>query len=249
MPDTSAERTLVLRLAGPLQSWGLTGQFIERDTRPYPTKSGVLGMLGAALGRPRGQDISDLVTLRFGVRVDRPGVLLRDYHTVSHHDGTPMRSADGKLSAANTTKVTNRYYLSDAVFLIGLSGSGAAQLDGLSAAIRRPVYAPFLGRKSCVPAGRIDLGIHDGALVDVLSGLPWHGGIPGGDQHPGEPLHLIVEDAAGGDLITDVPVNFDPQSRQFRSRRISHLRVALTNPDPDSGEQLQFHDPFSLIGW
>ncbi|MDT0263791.1 type I-E CRISPR-associated protein Cas5/CasD [Jatrophihabitans lederbergiae] len=247
MPDGHAERTLVLRLAGPLQSWGLTGQFIERDTASHPTKSGVIGMLAAALGRARGEDISDLTALRFGVRVDRPGVLLRDYHTISHHDGTPMRSADGKLTAANTTKITHRYYLSDAVFLVGLNGSDPAQLDELSAALRRPVYAPFLGRKSCVPAGRIDLGVHDGGLVDVLSGFAWHGGIPGGHQRPGDKLHLIVEDTGGADLITDVPTNFDPKRRGFQSRRINHLRVALA--DPTTGEQPDFHDLFSLIGW
>lgn len=253
MPDqtrtgsNTGQHTLVLRLAGPLQSWGLTGQFIERDTAPHPSKSGVIGLLAAALGRERGADLTDLVALRFGVRVDRPGVLLRDFHTVSHHDGTPLKSADGKLTKANTTKTTNRYYLSDAVFLVGLAGDDAAKLAALSAALRRPVFAPFLGRKSCPPVGQLDLGVHDGDLVDVLSAFAWQGGVPGGDQRPGDKLHLIVEDTSGTDLITDVPVSFAPTARRFQSRRINHLRVAL--PYPDSAEAPDFHDPFSLIGW
>ena len=39
-------------------------------------------MLAAALGLPRDADLSALAALRFGVRVDRAGDLLYDYHTV-----------------------------------------------------------------------------------------------------------------------------------------------------------------------
>lgn len=241
------ERTLLLRLAGALQSWGLTGQFIERDTSSYPSKSGVVGLLAGALGRERGADISDLAALRFGVRVDRPGVLMRDFHTISHHDGTPMKAADGKLTKANMTKTTNRYYLADAVFVVGLCSADTDQLATLDAALRRPAYTPFLGRKSCVPAGPLDMGVREGDLVDVLSTVAWQGGVHGTDQRPGHKLHLMVEDQQGADLITDVPVNFAPRRRGFRSRRINHLHIALA--DAETGEQPDFHDPFSLIGW
>ena len=43
--------TLFLRLEGPLQSWGERGHWAVRDTAPEPTKSGVVGLLGCALGR------------------------------------------------------------------------------------------------------------------------------------------------------------------------------------------------------
>jgi len=41
--------TLLLRLAGPMQSWGLSSRFTIRDTSLEPSKSGVLGLLCAAL--------------------------------------------------------------------------------------------------------------------------------------------------------------------------------------------------------
>ncbi|MFE3029651.1 type I-E CRISPR-associated protein Cas5/CasD [Nocardia tengchongensis] len=84
--------TLLIRLAGPLQAWGTLSKFRHRDTDPNrPTKSGVIGLLAAADGHDRSginHDYPDalpletLAALRFGVRADRPGVLMRDYHTV-----------------------------------------------------------------------------------------------------------------------------------------------------------------------
>ena len=44
---------LVLRLAGPMQSWGVSSQFVHRATETFPTKSGLVGLLAAAQGRRR----------------------------------------------------------------------------------------------------------------------------------------------------------------------------------------------------
>ena len=41
---------LLVRLAGPMQSWGSQSRFSHRDTEREPTKSGVVGLLSAALG-------------------------------------------------------------------------------------------------------------------------------------------------------------------------------------------------------
>jgi len=237
-----AEHTLVLRLAGPLQSWGLTGRFTERDTAPYPTKSGVIGLLASALGRDRGADITDLVGLRFGVRVERTGVSLVDLHTMSRHDRSPLPGADTGTYRDNINKVTNRYYLSDAVFLVGLSGPREF-LDALSAAVQAPVHFLFLGRRSCVPVGRLDLGVHDGDLGSVLEKMAWEGAINPGDRLTHK-LHLIIEDPAGEEVVNDVPTNFHPQRRAARSRRISHRRSF-----PPSAGAPTDHDPFSTIGW
>ncbi|MFX0575043.1 type I-E CRISPR-associated protein Cas5/CasD [Nocardia nepalensis] len=84
--------TLLIRLAGPLQAWGTLSKFRHRDTDPdRPTKSGVIGLLAAADGHdrsgtnpayPDALPLETLAALRFGIRADRPGVLVRDYHTV-----------------------------------------------------------------------------------------------------------------------------------------------------------------------
>lgn len=74
--------SLLLHLHGPLQAWGARSRFNSRSTEPAPTKSAVIGLLAAALGRPRGTVIADLAELVLTVRVDRPGRVLRDFHTV-----------------------------------------------------------------------------------------------------------------------------------------------------------------------
>ena len=66
--------TLLLRLAAPIQSWGVASKFDTRDTAREPSRSGVIGLLSAALGRSRTDNLDDLKTLRFGVRIDRTGV-------------------------------------------------------------------------------------------------------------------------------------------------------------------------------
>src|SRR5574337_1235511 len=99
--------TLLLRLAGPMQSWGTTSRFDERDTQLEPSKSGVLGLICAALGRDRTQPVDDLAALRMGVRVDREGMLMRDYQTA-----TGVLIATGKADPGRTV-VSPRYYLAD----------------------------------------------------------------------------------------------------------------------------------------
>ena len=51
---------LLLRLAGPMQAWGVKSRFTVRSTELAPTKSGVIGMLAAATGRRRTDPIEDL---------------------------------------------------------------------------------------------------------------------------------------------------------------------------------------------
>ena len=103
--------TLLLRFAAPLQSWCSNSKFNIRLTEREPTKSGVVGMLAAALGIQRSDDpkkLEPLNALRFGVRVDREGKLLRDFHMVH------------EMTGKKDSHVTERFYLSDAVFIAAL---------------------------------------------------------------------------------------------------------------------------------
>ena len=72
---------LALKLSGPFQSWGTSLKLRDHETDTMPSKSGVLGLVAAAFGRRRNADISDLRALRFGVRSDAPGSIMRDYQT------------------------------------------------------------------------------------------------------------------------------------------------------------------------
>ncbi|MFI8792954.1 type I-E CRISPR-associated protein Cas5/CasD [Streptomyces sp. NPDC055105] len=90
---TTPRHTLLARLTGPLQAWGVLSRFDRRDTHTHPTKSGFIGMLAAALGHDRADDVTHLTALRYGVRIDQPGTIVTDYHTVG--SGTyPLRPRD-----------------------------------------------------------------------------------------------------------------------------------------------------------
>jgi len=138
--------TLLLRLAGPMQSWGTTSRFDERDSQLEPSKSGVLGLVCAGLGRDRAEPVDDLARLRMGVRVDREGLLMRDYQTIS----PPYRKANGEPEKTNAI-ISPRYYLADAAFLVGLEGDDRDLLERIQSALRAPVWPLALGRKAFPP--------------------------------------------------------------------------------------------------
>ena len=147
--------TLLMRLAGPMQSWGTQSRFTMRDTGLEPSKSGVIGLLCAALGRGREEPLDDLASLRMGVRVDQPGAMKMDYQTAGGgliREGRTygVRKPSGK---AGETVISNRYYLADADFLVGLEGSDGLLLRRLHDALLEPVWQLFLGRKAFVARG------------------------------------------------------------------------------------------------
>ncbi|MDD3400136.1 MAG: type I-E CRISPR-associated protein Cas5/CasD [Eubacteriales bacterium] len=215
--------TLLLRLTAPLQAWGADARFERRGTERMPTKSGIVGMLAAALGIKRNEDISQLAALRFGVRTDREGSLLRDFHTARH-------PVDEKRAY-----ITTRYYLEDAVFLVGLEGDDATLCD-LQAALMHPAYPLFLGRRSCPPSGQLVLGIRPKSLKDALMDEP-----PLVDKMPYARMSMDSEDQ-GGRLIRDVPMSFDQSRRSFGFRLVKDDKVDFVLTSAETK-----HDPMSEL--
>ena len=203
--------TLLLRFSAPMQSWGTKSDFMHRDTGLEPSKSGVVGLLCAALGRPRQEPIHDLSQLRMGVRVDQPGMIRRDYHTAGI-DG--FYKVSGKVERKGT-KPSERFYLADAKFLVGLEGE-PTMLEQLQAALQSPVWFLFFGRKAFVPAERIWLsdGLQGSDLEVALASYPWLGQF---NDAP-EQLRNVIEDPQGATIINDHPVSFAP--RRFIPRRV-----------------------------
>ena len=202
--------TLLLRLAGPLQSWGTASRFDERDTQLEPSKSGVLGLLCAALGRDRAEAVDDLAGLRMGVRVDREGLPMRDFQTAGGDRDTEKRTlliATGKT--VNRTVVSPRHYLADAVFLVGLEGPDAALLRNLHAALLRPVWSMALGRKAFVPAAPVAVveppfhGLHPGDLEEALAAHPLLA--TPRREHVGRALRTAIEHPSAGAVRFDQP--------------------------------------------
>ncbi|WP_106399348.1 type I-E CRISPR-associated protein Cas5/CasD [Actinocorallia populi] len=260
------ERVLLLRLAGPLQSWGERTPFNRRETRAEPTKSGVVGLLAAAAGKRREDPLGDLLGLRMGVRVDQEGTLLRDYHTVSDYRDRPLLrvgvSAKGTqlpTSPAKRTHITYRFYLQDAVFVAAIAGPEEI-LSSLAHAVTHPAFPLALGRRSCTPTQPVLLGMRTGSLIEALTEEPWHAGGAARRAFARERGRLAridrpvtVEDPAGDDVVNDEPVSFDPLDRRYTTRRVRHTYVSIptnyrdpiTRNDDDQGG----HDPFALLGW
>lgn len=203
--------TLLLCLAGPMQSWGIQSQFGVRDTGLEPSKSGVIGLLCAALGRPRSAPLDDLCSLRMGIRVDREGVLSADYHTAQH-----VLKASGGIKE---TEVSRRYYLADAAFLAGLEGEETL-LESLAAALRAPVWTLWLGRKAFPPSKPIWLpdGLRKEGLEVALQEYPLIVELRKREEQP-VPLRLVLDDPDGIETRQDVPISFD--KRTFSSRRVT----------------------------
>lgn len=221
--------TMLLRLAAPLQSWGCDAKFDRRSTERAPTKSGVIGLVAAAMGRRREEKVDDLAELHYGVRIDREGTPLRDYHT-----------AKSKKSAY----VTSRSYLSDAVFLVGLEGKDAL-LHEIERAICRPAFPLYLGRRSCPPEGQLFIGIRERTLYDALISEPCLA-----QRRPvkGEnnvcSLRLLMDDGAGipSFFHRDIPISFDQRHRRYGFRPVCDTVVPVLS---GSDEPTTEHDPFS----
>ena len=141
---------LILRLQGVMQSWG--GHTYE-DYRPsgiFPTRSGLVGLIAACLGIDR-DDLDEQQKLAnsfiFAVRSDAgtyPLAKISDFHTVLE-----ARKVSGKPN--DNPVVSRREYLCDARFTVALNfqSNGAYTLEMIKTALQRPVYTPFLGRRSC----------------------------------------------------------------------------------------------------
>lgn len=212
---------LLLKLAGPLQSWGDTARFVRRTTRREPTKSGVVGILASALGRTRTCPVDDLAQLEMGVRTEQRGKLVRDFQT--------ERSLDGK----RTMPLSHRYYLSDACFLVALGGDDALLKD-LEGALRAPRWPLYLGRRSCPPSEPVLLEL-SGKYRDVRDALehePWHASARYRSLNGIVSELEVACDARDGEMCEsqeDYPLSFSGEGRRYACRPVR--RYCIPNPD------------------
>lgn len=208
--------TLLLRLAAPLQAWGSGSKFNIRLTEREPTKSGVVGMIAAAMGIQRNDDpkkLEPLNALRFGVRVEKEGKLLRDFHMVH------------EMTGKKNSHVTERFYLSDAVFLAALESEDKEYLEKIVNALNNPVYPLFLGRRSCPPTLPIVLGIRDGELTSILKTEP-------SLLENNKPTRIVYESDLSGVPVRDKPVSFSQLHRQYGYRMKKEEMLREYEHDP-----------------
>lgn len=204
--------TLLLRFKAPMQSWGIRAKFDSRSTERVPSKSAVIGLIAGALGRRRSEPIDDLNTLRFGVRVDNEGRLLRDFQTA--------KNPNKKTSVYGKPGIY-RDYLADAAFLVGLEGDDSL-LNDIDYAIKHPVFPIFLGRRSCPPEGRVSLGIRKLSLFNALKLEPW---LSENENHYPETRFILDAEPQDEEsyILRDNPLSFDQNCRKFAFRRVVDL--------------------------
>ncbi|WP_182353697.1 type I-E CRISPR-associated protein Cas5/CasD [Flaviflexus huanghaiensis] len=228
--------SLILRAKGPMQSWAVDSRYSTRESGREPSKSGIVGLLAAALGRSREEDVSDLAELRMGTRTDQPGRLLVDFHTA-------------KAPGSKHSTLSWRHYLSDAAFTVAVSGDDSL-IRQIAEAVSAPRFPLFLGRRACPAPVDLMGGVFDvddtECILRDLDRTPW---LASGwyrqqsvrqvylsisrDAEPGEP----------GDLVRDVPLSFDPRQRDYGSRIIARCEPLLVgNPQ---GRELD--DPFFAL--
>ncbi|XOV70440.1 MAG: type I-E CRISPR-associated protein Cas5/CasD [Verrucomicrobiota bacterium] len=211
----SSDVCLALLLDGPMQSWGHASRFGRRTTALHPTRSGVLGLIAAAMGIDKhGTEEANhmkcfaslqltTVTLMRTSCQNRslPMRRLEDYHTV-----TGIRRASGKV-AVDATVLTYRHYLLDARFGVLLDGPVAVLVE-IANALSDPKWGIWLGRKSCVPASPV-LAAGPGPRSEVWEDLLERAGLS--TKHVlGDFDHVVETEPGdhGADMIEDYPIGF-----------------------------------------
>lgn len=194
---------LLMRLEGPLQSWGERARWNQRDSAPMPTKSAIVGLIACAMGLKRGDkrivQLNDAI--RIAVRADRAGLIMTDYQTVKGQIRTAFGGKRG-TKGEDSTILSYRQYLQDASFLIAVSGE-AATITTIRNALLNPVWSISLGRKCCVPSRPVFLEVTDKytSLEEAMNGYPL-------DQRCDARIVYEIDDEAGypkRDIVTGAP--------------------------------------------
>lgn len=167
---------LLLRLDAPLMSFGTTAVDQFGVVQGFPALSMLTGLLANALGfeRKHPDKLQRLQErIRYAVRCDRTGQIIRDFHTVDlgqeHLDAdrvgwTTWGQRDlrkGGEDAKRGTHIRFRDYQSDSVFTVAITLDPADEsptLDEVADAIEAPARPLFIGRKCCLPSGPILAG-------------------------------------------------------------------------------------------
>ena len=240
MSDTAY---LALLLDGPLQSWGFASRFQRRTTGLHPTKSGVIGLICAAMGVAKGSDeerekLLELRALKMtsiaiprqqtnawtAERTELAARRLEDFHTVGggYDKETQPQSIPRKASGGpcDNPTVSRRQYLNDARFGVILEGDRLV-LERAAAALEDPVWGVWLGRKSCIPGEPIFRDIFE-MQAEAERNLIGDASI---DQFTR--IEEVANFEAGTDSYNDQPVSFGTSDSSAKGRDYAARRVNL----------------------
>ena len=237
----SSNACLSLLLDAPIQSWGHSSRFERRATALHPTRSGILGIVAAAMGIDKHASDEAGHLARFNalrvttVKLDKhdarghslPTQRMEDYHTV-----TGIRRANGKIDTEATVQ-TYRHYLLDARFGVLIEGP-ASLLKEAASGLSNPRWGVWLGRKCCIPSSPLLVAlaaVRSEAWRELLRRTEYSG------DESEEQFDRVVEVSAsdaGADMIEDSPVGFGNSiGERHAPRWIRHvLKNTKANAQP-----------------
>ena len=237
-------KTILLKFAGPMQSWGTDSHFETRHTDLYPSKSAAIGLIGAALGIRRVDDIKELVDIKFAVRVDQEGGLLKDYHIARKY------KTSGDIEG---TYVTERYYLEDAVFVVAISHEDDNFIEKIYEALKRPYFQMFLGRRSIPVLADFILGNFDCDIRTALEKCEWQAKDYYKKRYNKSQKLLdvycdkgVFDNADREILRQDKVISFSNKHRQFSFRYEDHAKIYVKNSMFEAEDTN--HNIFDLVG-
>lgn len=199
---------LLLKFSAPLQSWGTETKLNDHKTDPYPSKSGVIGMIAASMGRNRADSIDDIAGFPFGVRIDKPGIILSDFQTAA------IRNTvwEGLKTIRDSKKyIGTRYFLSDAEFLVAIEGE-ESKLEMLAFNLNHPAFPLYFGRRGFPVNADLVLGVFNENMEEALKSHGYQEG-----------MRVIVETTHGGEMTHDVPISFDYKKRVWGYRMVREI--------------------------
>ncbi|MBA4147134.1 MAG: type I-E CRISPR-associated protein Cas5/CasD [Verrucomicrobia bacterium] len=235
----SSEACLALLLDGPMQSWGYASRFERRTTALHPTRSGVLGLIAAAVGIDKHAENEASQLARFAVlrmttmtlpRGDFRGKELPIHRMEDYHTVTGIRRASGKVDKDATVQ-TYRHYLLDARFGVLIEGP-AALLEEVASGLRNPRWGVWLGRKSCLPATPLLAGAV-GTRENVWRGLLICTGYTGNESlQQFDHVLEVAPSESGADTMEDAPIGFGrPIGERHAPRWIRRIpKSSIANP-------------------
>lgn len=236
-------KTIILKFAGTLQSWGTGSSFETRHTDFHPSKSGVIGMIAASMGYRRDEDekIQKLNEIDFAVRIDQQGNLVKDYHIAKKY------KPNGDFER---TYVTNRYYLEDAVFLVAISHENHEFIKSILNAIKKPYFQSYFGRRSLAPNYDFILDFIDQDPIKSLVNYPWQASE--WCQRKNKENTVKLQIYADSHLLKDMPENlrkdrvisFSQKDRKFSFRYEANTYVDIENTSVSETS----HDIFTYLG-
>ena len=233
---------LVFQLYGPMASWGTPAVGEYRPSSDHPGRSALLGLLAAGLGLRRDDAANQQAlagSVQFAVKQLSPGQVIRDFHTVQ----VPKRDRKARYATRKeemafssdrlNTIISRREYRCDGLWRVGVTITDNSDwtLQDLEAALRRPKFLLYLGRKSCPLAAPLcpmivqAEGLQQALSVDMP---PVHDqqkrwlGLPDSVDYywEGDAVDLQVQDTRypDDDLVSR-------ERWQFKGRREHHARV------------------------